>query len=125
VNEPSHSRLATGVDHVARALHVQALEVRRVAPVLDLRRGVERELGTLRAGGERVAVVEIAADRLGAALTDARRGAVRAGQRADVPALARQPLDKRPAHEARAACHERGGHLSARREGRSRTRRPP
>ena len=70
-------------------------------------------------------VVQVAHHRLGAELAHALRGALGARQRAHVPALAPEPLDQRAAHEAGSAGYERGGHLSARRAGRSRRRRRP
>ena len=53
------------------AAHVEPLEVGRVAPVLDLRRGVEGHLAAVGARAQRLAVVEVAAHRLRAELAHA------------------------------------------------------
>ena len=74
MHHPRDARLATGVDDVPSALDVDSLEVGRIAPVLDLRRGVEGYVAAPGAGTHRLAIVEVAADRLRTELAHALRG---------------------------------------------------
>ena len=56
---------------------------------------------------QRVAVVEVAADRLGPALAHSLRGALRASEGAHLPALRAEALDQSASDEARPAGDER------------------
>ena len=71
---------------------------------------MEADLGALHPRHERGEVAEIAAHGLGAARAHGVGGAVRARERAHAPAVAHEPLDEPPAHEARAAGDEGNWH---------------
>ena len=66
VHEPAHARCAGCLQRIARAAHVDALELLAVAPLAQVRGGVEDDIGARGAGAHRVAILEVAADRLGA-----------------------------------------------------------
>ena len=70
----------------------------------------KHDVGALHAGDQRAEVAELAAHGLGAADAHGVGGAVGAGEGADAPAVAGEPLDQAPADEARAAGDEGGWH---------------
>ena len=106
MHQSPHAGGAAGVDHVLGAAHVEPLEVGRVAPVVHLRRRVERDLATLRPRLKRGGVVELAHDRLRAERADALGGPLGASKRADLPALASEALDESASDEARSTGDE-------------------
>jgi len=73
MNEAAYSARAAGLDDVQRALDVLQLQVRRLAPVLDLRGAVKGHLAAVRAVPEGSAVAEVPAHRLGAEVAPAPR----------------------------------------------------
>ena len=110
VDGAGHAGRAAGAQDAAGALDVGLHELLPGPEVLDLGGGVEADVGALHAGHEGAQVAELAADGLGAARADGVGGAVRAGERADRPPVAREALDQAPADEAGAAGDEGEGH---------------
>jgi hypothetical protein len=102
-------RLARRED-VLCADHVAGLELFALAPVAERRGGVERELGALCAGAQRIDAAEVARYRFGAPLADLGDGGVGARQRAHAVPVADQPFDQPAADEPGAACYERRRH---------------
>jgi hypothetical protein len=71
---------------------------------------VEGDVGAVHALREHPLLPQLAVHGLGAAGADGVGGAVRAGERADAPAVADEPLDQAAADEAGAAGDEGQGH---------------
>ena len=110
VHDPTRAGVAGGREHVLGAVDVDALELLGLAPVLGLGRGVEDGLDPVGALAQGRQIVEVAGHRLGPAVAHGRGRALRARQRAHVPALGAQPLDQAAADEARSPGDECGGH---------------
>ena len=97
---------AQAAERVAGALDVAALEVLPRPPLAEVGGEVEGDVAAGGAGGERGAVAEVAAHRLGAERRDPRGGGVGAGQRPHRPSFGDQPLDQPAADEPGAAGDE-------------------
>jgi hypothetical protein len=115
VDEAADPRGARGVERVAGARDVAALELGAAPPLAQMRRRVERELAALGTGAHRVGVVEVAAHRLGAPLGHDRGRPLGARKPADAPAVAGEALDQASADEPRATGHERGARAAVHR----------
>jgi hypothetical protein len=81
VHEAAHTSLRRGLERVASALDVAALEVLARAPVAKRCRGMKRKLATLRSGAHRRDIAKIAGNRLAATHTNPRGCVIRARKR--------------------------------------------
>jgi hypothetical protein len=112
VHEPAHAGVGARDKRVAGAFDVAAIKLGPVAPVAELRGGMERELTALRASSHRGAVIEVATNRLSAAFCDLGGSALRPGERPNGVAVANQPVDQPTADESRPSCDKRARHRS-------------
>jgi hypothetical protein len=106
VDEAAHARVGAGRESVAGPLDVAALEVLPRPPLAEVRGQVKCHLGAGRSRRQRVAVPEIAADRLRLQLGNTLGGCLGTSQRPHRPSFSSQALDQPAADEPRSTRHE-------------------
>jgi len=108
VDEAAHAGVPAGVEHVARALHVDALELLPGSPFAEPGRRVEGQLAALGALAHRGDVLQVAAHGLGTGVGHLGGRFLGARQGAHAVASLHEAADQGLTDEARAAGHERG-----------------